>query len=115
MKHRYFGLIAVLVVTALAGCTKDKGGCEVADWVGQYTRTDGGNCDNWEQKTDPTMSITQSPFATDEVIINSLPGMKVTGCVLQYDYAGTTTTWTLRDGKVTTKSSLTGCQAVYEK
>ena len=116
MKIRFalFSLsLGILILTQ--SCTESPDNCQVADWVGEYTRVDGGGCSDWESRTDQTMRITLSPFANDEVVINTLPPKQVMGCELEHEFAGSVTTWKMKNGRITRESGQTGCRAVYEK
>ena len=114
--NRLKAFCIALAVVAVWSCQTDTiDRCEVEDWIGEYARIDGGGCENWEQATDATLRILQSTFSDQEVVINCLPGKVVNGCTLTHEFAGTTTTWTLKNGRVTRVSDLNGCRAVYEK
>ncbi len=113
MKTQLFICICLLF---LVSCSADPDDCQLPDWVGEWSRVDGGGCDDWETRTNQTITIAQSMFDEGSVRIFSLPEMMVNGCELEHEFAGTTSTWEIkRNGQLRYESDSRGCWAEYEK
>lgn len=113
---RMFMFFSFALFFALQSCSADPEDCQLADWVGEWSRVDGGGCSDWETRTDPTISIVQSAFDEGAVRIFSLPDKTVDGCELEHEFAGSTTTWEIkRNGQLRYEKGSNGCWAEYEK
>ena len=109
-------MFSALAFITFQSCSTNPDDCQLADWVGEWSRVDGGGCDNWEESTNATITINKSQLDEGSVRIHSLPEMVVDGCQLQHEFAGTTSTWEIkRNGQLKYESDSKGCWAEYEK
>jgi len=115
MKPLLFSMLTLLLVFPSCSSSDDNQDCTPASWVGTYSRISGSGCDNWEQKTESTLTVRINPFDSTQIIFYTGEPRAVTGCNITTLFAGTETHYDKEGNEVTVVSDLTGCRATYRK
>jgi hypothetical protein len=115
MKSILFFLLTILMVLPSCSSSDESQECTPDLWVGTYSRISGGGCDDWEQKTEPILTVRINPFDSTQIIFYTSEPRSVTGCEITTVYAGTETTYEKDGNEITVTSDLTGCRATFRK
>ncbi len=115
MKSMLFPLLVVLLFSSGCSSSDEEQECTPDSWVGTYARISGGGCDNWEQKTESTLTVRINPFDSTQIIFYTSEPRTVTGCNITTTFAGTETHYDKEGDEITIISDLTGCNAIYRK